>query len=287
MPNVNFQKKIKYFFDLIRLNKPIGFMLLMWPCWLAMTLVPQEGLELINWYFYFFLGAFLMRSSGCIINDLIDINLDSKVARTADRALTSNKITVFESLILLFFLLLLSLVILLQFRLEAILIGLASIPLIIIYPFLKRYTHWPQLGLGIVFSWGVLIVSFQFSEVFTYDYLILYLACIVWTLAYDTIYAYQDIKDDINLKIKSTAVLFGSKGHKYVLAFYNLFFVMLGFLGFYTSNSFISLVVIIALIIVINVYLNKWKPDSKDSCNYYFRFNNFIGMICFLFLIIF
>ncbi len=282
-----FPNKIKYFFDLIRLNKPIGFMLLMWPCWFAMTQVSKNFLELISWYIYFFIGAFFMRSAGCIINDLADINLDNKVTRTSDRVLTSKKISIPESILLLIFLLFLSFLILLKFNVNAILISLLSIPLIILYPFMKRYTYWPQLTLGIIFSWGVLVVAFQFTETTLYNFLILYIACVFWTLAYDTIYAYQDLQDDIKNNIKSTAVLFGIKGRRYVLIFYNIFFIMLSILGYYSSKSFISLIVAIPLILVMNIYLNKWNLDSKYSCNYYFRFNNFIGLICFIFLILF
>ena len=287
MLNIIFPSKIKYLFDLIRINKPIGFMLLMWPCWFAMALIPQHNFELSKWYIYFFIGAFLMRSSGCIINDLVDINLDSKVKRTLNRPLTSKKVSIFESIIFLILLLFLSFLILLQFNLSAFFVALASVPFVILYPFMKRYTYWPQLVLGIVFSWGVLVVAAQFMIESYLNILILYLACIFWTLAYDTIYAYQDREEDMEHNIKSTAVLFGKNGQNYVLIFYNLFFVMLGFLGFNSSKSFLSLVVIIVLIIVMNIYLNKWKLDSKNSSNYYFKFNNFIGLICFLFLLLF
>ena len=280
-------KKLKLFFELIRLDKPIGFMLLVWPCWFSMTRIDENNTKLFIWYIYFLIGAFLMRSAGCIINDLIDINLDKKVERTSTRPLTAKKVSIFESIILLFILLFLALLILLQFNLNSILLGLLSIPLIILYPFLKRYTYWPQLGLGIVFAWGVLITSIQFTGTISYNLLLLYIACIFWTLAYDTIYAYQDRLDDIDTNIKSTAVLFGNMGRKYVLIFYNIFFIIVGFLGFYSSRSFISLIVIIALIIVMNSYLKKWKLDSKQSCSYYFKFNNVIGLACFIFLFLF
>ena len=280
-------KKIKHIFNLIRLDKPIGFMLLVWPCWFALANTVQNNFKQISWYIYFFIGAFLMRSAGCIINDLVDINLDKNVERTSHRPLTSNKVTIREAMLLLIFLFFLSFLILLKFEFKTILLGIASIPLVIIYPFLKRYTYWPQLGLGIVFNWGILIVSIQFVGVISFNFLLLYIACIFWTLAYDTIYAYQDRSDDIKNKIKSTAVLFGSKGYKFVKIFYNIFFIIIGFLGFYSSQSFLSLVVIIALIIAMNIYLKKWKLDSKDSCNYYFKFNNIIGFFCFVFLIVF
>ena len=280
-------KKIKHLIELIRLDKPIGFLLLMWPCWFALANLPQDNEELTYWYVYFVIGAFLMRSAGCIINDFVDINLDKNVARTAERPLTSKKVSLTEAIVLLLVLLFFSFYILLQFNYYAIVIGLASIPLVLFYPFLKRYTYWPQLGLGLVFSWGVLIVSIQFTGTISLSFLLLYIACVFWTLAYDTIYAYQDREDDIKNNVKSTAVLFGLNGRKYVRVFYSIFYVIIGFLGFYSSKSFLSLVVIITLIFVMNLHLNKWKLDSTNSSNHYFKFNNIIGLLCFLYLVIF
>ena len=262
-------------------------MLLMWPPWFALANISKSVSVQIEWYFYFFIGAFLMRSAGCIINDLIDIDIDRNVTRTASRPLTSNKVSKIEALLFLILLLFFSFLILLKFNFNSIVIGILSIPLIICYPFLKRYTHWPQLGLGIVFNWGVLIVSIQFMGAITLNYILLYAACIAWTLAYDTIYAYQDREDDIIHNIKSTAVFFGSSGLKYVRFFYNFFFIIIGFLGFYSSQSFISLIVIITIIIAMNIYLNKWELNSRKSSNYYFKFNNIVGLICFLFLFLF
>ena len=280
-------KKIKHLIDLIRLDKPIGFLLLMWPCWFALANLPQDYAELTYWYVYFVIGAFLMRSAGCIINDFVDINLDKNVERTAERPLTSKKVSLTEAIVLLLVLLFFSFYILLQFNFYAIVTGLASIPLVFLYPFLKRYTYWPQLGLGLVFSWGVLIVSIQFTGTISLSFFLLYIACVFWTLAYDTIYAYQDREDDIKNNVKSTAVLFGLKGYKYVRVFYSIFYIIIGFLGFYSSKSFLSLVVIIALIFVMSLYLNKWKLDSTNSSNHYFKFNNIIGLLCFLYLVIF
>ncbi|MDC0057327.1 4-hydroxybenzoate octaprenyltransferase [Alphaproteobacteria bacterium] len=280
-------KKIKHLIDLIRLDKPIGFLLLMWPCFMALANLPQSNVKLIYWYIYFIAGAFLMRSAGCIINDLVDIKLDKNVKRTAERPLASKKVSVTEAITLLLVLLLLSLSILLQFSFYVIIIGLVSIPLVLLYPFLKRYTYWPQLGLGLLFNWGVLIVSVQFNGTISFSFFLLYIACVFWTLAYDTIYAYQDREDDIKNNIKSTAVLFGNNGYKYVRVFYSVFYIIIGFLGFYSSKSFLSLVVIIALIFVMSLHLKKWKFDSTNSSNHYFKFNNIIGLLCFLYLVIF
>jgi 4-hydroxybenzoate polyprenyltransferase len=278
--------KLNYFFELIRFSRPIGFLLLMWPCWLALALLPLDSQNIIKWYLFFFIGAFLMRSAGCIINDYVDINIDRKVKRTKDRPLTSQKISKIEALIFLFILLFLSLIVLMQFNYNTIFIALLSFPLIILYPYMKRYTNWPQIFLGIIFSWGVIIVSIQFMGDLNWNYILLYIACIFWTLAYDTIYAYQDIEDDIKNNIKSSAVFLGDKGKQYVKIFYLVFFSIIGYLSFKTNNNFYSLIVIIIIIFVMNHLLNKWDPSSKNSSNYYFRFNNVIGLSCFLFLLI-
>ena len=280
-------KKITHFFDLIRLNKPIGFMLLMWPCWFALANLEINQVDLLIWYFYFLIGAFLMRSAGCIINDLIDINLDKNIERTSQRPLTSKKLSVFEAFILLLFLFFLSFFILMQFSFNSIIVGIISIPLIVLYPLLKRFTYWPQLGLGIVFSWGILIVSIQFNDSLSFDFILLFIGCVFWTIAYDTIYAYQDLKDDVKNNIKSTAVLFKEHGKKYVFIFYSIFLIFLGLIGYNSSKSFISLIVIIALIFAMGLYLNKWKMNSRENSNYYFRLNNIVGLFCFIYLLIF
>ena len=152
---------------------------------------------------------------------------------------------------------------------------------------MKKYTHWPQLILGIVFSWGVLIVAFEFLDNFNSDFIILYLGCIFWTLAYDTIYAYQDRDDDIANNIKSTAVLFGNKGKVYIKIFYLVFFSAISYLSLENSQNIYSLVIVIMFLFVMNIIINKWEVKSIKSSDYYFRLNNFIGLFCFLFLLIF
>ena len=155
--------KIKSLLDLIRFNKPIGFTLLVWPCWFALASLPINSLKNLKWYFFFFIGAFLMRSAGCIINDLVDIKVDKNVERTSKRPLVIKSVNIFEAIIFLILLLIFAFIILMQFNSKAILIGLFSIPLIVIYPYMKRFTYWPQLALGIIFNWGILISSMQFN----------------------------------------------------------------------------------------------------------------------------
>ena len=279
--------KIYYLLELIRFYKPIGFMLLMWPCFFALTLIPMNFTVLIKWYILFIIGAFLMRSAGCIINDLVDIKIDKKISRTINRPLASNKISKKEALLFLLLLLILSFFVLLHFNFISMLVGISSLPFIILYPFMKRYTYFPQLILGIIFSWGVIIVSIQFLNNFHLDFIILYVGCIFWTLAYDTIYAYQDRQDDINTGIKSTAVLFGNKGLTYVKFFYFVFFSVITYLSWKSNQNIYSLIILIVIILIMNKVLNKWKMKSIKSSSYYFNLNNFIGLCCFIFLLIF
>jgi len=287
MLDINIPKKIVNLLELIRFNKPIGFMLLLWPCLFSLANISQNHFELLYWYIYFIIGSFLMRSAGCIINDLIDINIDKKVKRTSIRPLASGSISKIEAILFLFILLFISFIILLKFNLNAIFFALLSLPFIFLYPYMKRYTHWPQLVLGIVFNWGVLIVSIQFFDKISLNFLTLYIGCIFWTLAYDTIYAYQDIEDDIKNEIKSTAVLFKESGKIYVLIFYMIFLLAISFLGFTNTGSIFSLILAFFMIIFIFFYINKWNLKSKESSNYYFKFNNFVGMFCFIYLILF
>jgi len=141
--------------------------------------------------------------------------------------------------------------------------------------------------LGIVFSWGIIIVSFEFKGSLNLDFIILYLGCIFWTLAYDTIYAYQDRRDDILNNIKSTAVLLNDKGLNYVKIFYLVFFSIISYLSWKTNHNIYSLIIVIIFLFVMNIILNKWDIKSTKSSNNYFRMNNLIGLCCFLFLVIF
>ena len=279
--------KIKSLLDLIRFNKPIGFTLLVWPCWFALASLPINSLKNLKWYFFFFIGAFLMRSAGCIINDLVDIKIDKNVERTSKRPLVIKSVNIFEAIIFLILLLIFAFIILMQFNSKAILIGLFSIPLIVIYPYMKRFTYWPQLALGIIFNWGILISSMQFNGYLSSTFILLYVGCIFWTLGYDTIYAYQDRKDDIKNNIKSTAVLFSDQGKKYVFSFYIIFLIILGYIGFQSSGSIASIFVIFLFLIAMGLFLSKWNLESISSSNNYFRLNNFFGLFCFIYLIIF
>ena len=280
-------KKISNYLELIRFSKPIGFLLLMWPCWFGLSLLNLEIEILISWLIIFLLGSFFMRSAGCIVNDIIDRDFDKSVERTKLRPLASNRISIVEAVLLLCSFLLLSLIILLQFNLYSIILGLISIPFVILYPFMKRITFWPQVFLGITFSWGALIVSLQFNQSVTFQFGLLYIACIFWTLGYDTIYAYQDKKDDIKQNIKSTAVLFGDNGKWLVSICYLTVVLIFGYLGWKSSNSLISLFVIAIIGISTYIAIQKWDISSPESSNFYFRQNNNLAIMLFIYLLIF
>jgi len=282
-----FPEKINNYLELIRLNKPIGFMLLLWPCWFSLAYINLPQHTLINYYLLFLFGAVIMRSAGCIINDLVDQNIDSKIERTALRPIAAKKISNLHAIIFLVILLTIGLLILLQFKFETILAGLVCTPLIVMYPFMKRITFWPQLFLGIVFNWGIIICSVEFFGTITKEFFIFYLACIFWTIGYDTIYAFQDLKDDIKNKIKSTAVLFRDKGKYLVLTSYTLMFLLIGYLSFLKTNKLVTMFFLIIIVIFIFFNLLRWDHKSESNSGKIFRQNNTFGAMIFLYLLSF
>ena len=210
-------KHLKIFIELTRLNKPIGYMLLFWPCaWgLAYAYQSNKNIDLIIYYlFLFFCGSVLMRSAGCIFNDIVDKDFDKKVKRTKLRPIASGKISVNQSLIYVFCLCAIAFLVLIQFNFLTILLGLGSMIFAFSYPFMKRITYWPQLFLGITFNWGLIMAWTSITNILYLDIFILYFSAIFWTLGYDTIYGAQDMSDDEIIGLKSTAIKF-KKNNKF------------------------------------------------------------------------
>ena len=280
-------KKITSYLDLIRFYKPIGFLLLMWPCWFSLSLMKLEINLLLSWLIIFLMGSFFMRSAGCIINDMVDKEIDKKVYRTALRPLASGNISLIEASILLFILLFLSLLILLQFKFFTMIIGLLSIPFVILYPFAKRFTHFPQIILGLIFSWGILIVAYEFNQKINLNHIVLYIACVFWTVGYDTIYAYQDKVDDIKNSIKSTAVFFDQNGKFFVFICYFIVISAFGYLGWSSSKSIFSLIIMAIIGFCTYIAIRKWDINSVKSSAFYFRQNNIFAIMLFVYLSIF
>ena len=279
--------EIKIFIELIRLNKPIGFMLLFWPCVWGLTLAYFFVGELSLYFKYlvlFFLGSILMRSAGCIVNDIVDKDFDKKVKRTRSRPIASGKISIVNAFILVVFLCLLSFLILLQFNLLTIKLGLASMVLAFSYPFMKRFTYWPQFFLGLTFNWGIVMGWTSMTNNISIEPFILYFAAIFWTLGYDTVYGLQDIHDDEIIGVKSTSIKFKNNVKVFVGICYSLcvFFILL--LGFLMQIDKYLLALSIFFILSLVYQIKKLKPNSAESCLRSFKMNNLTGFLIALFI---
>ena len=282
--------QLNLFFELTRLKRPIGYMLLFWPCAWGLTVVYDFSSSLKFYFFYlmlFFLGSVLMRSAGCIVNDVLDRKFDEKVFRTKDRPIASGKISVKLGLVYAFFLCLLAFLVLINFNFFTIIIALASMPLAFTYPLMKRFTYWPQLFLGITFNYGLILGWTSINPEINLIPLIFYFGAIFWTLAYDTIYGFQDIKDDEIIGLKSTSIKFKSNPIIFLYFCYIIFLsslILVGFLNEFSKLYFLSLILIIYQMYFIQ--LNKFKSNNPDICLKIFKSNSSLGLIIFISLLI-
>ena len=281
-------KNLKLFIQLARLDKPIGYMLLFWPCLWGLTIA--YDLDSLNTYFFylvlFFLGSVLMRSAGCIVNDIVDRKYDKKVLRTKNRPIASGKISITLGLFYVSFLCFLALVVLLQFNKLTILFALASMPLAFAYPYMKRFTYWPQLFLGITFNYGLLLGWISIQENLSLTPIIFYVGAIFWTLGYDTIYGYQDIKDDEIIGVKSTSIKFKNNPKKFLSLCYVITIISIISIGLKMNfNNFYYLFLIIpAMHLFLQIKSLNIKNDNV--CLKIFKSNNILGLIIFINLII-
>ena len=276
---------LKIFVELTRLNKPIGFMLLFWPCsWglaYAYSLNQNQSLFLYH-LLLFFLGSVLMRSAGCIVNDIVDKDFDKKVLRTKKRPLAAGMISVKQSLVYVVGLCFLAFLILIQFNFKTILLGMSSMLLAFSYPFMKRFTYWPQLFLGLTFNWGVIMAWVSINNDISLQIIFLYIAAIFWTLGYDTIYGAQDIADDEVIGLKSTSIKFKKNIKFFVCTSYLITSALLIILFFEKIGknmfSFLLLLFVVSLIYQV-INFNKNAPKI---CLKTFKFNNYSGLLLFL-----
>lgn len=211
--------------QLMRLDRPIGWWLLLLPCWWGLLLAQVwRGDSQPNWFFaaLFVAGAIVMRGAGCVGNDIVDRDIDAKVARTRSRPIPSGQVSVKAAAAFLLLLSLLGLLVLIQFNRFTIWLAIGSLAIVAVYPFMKRITHWPQAVLGLAFNWGALVGWSAVTGTLQLPALLLYAGGIFWTLAYDTIYAHQDLEDDILIGVKSTALLFGSRSQAAIAVFFSL-----------------------------------------------------------------
>ncbi len=269
---------------LARADRPIGSWLLLIPCWwsaaLAAIAAGKSGPDPIH-LVLFAIGAIAMRGAGCTWNDLTDRDLDAKVERTRSRPIPSGQVTPRQAFLFLIAQALVGLAVLLQFNAFAIAAGIASLATVVIYPFLKRVTHWPQIGLGLAFSWGALMGwAAEFGRLDA-PAILLYAGSISWVIAYDTIYAHQDREDDAMIGIKSTAILFGENTKQALMIFFAAAVVLIGIAGWLANAGLWFAGGLLAF--AAHLCWQVWRLDTNnpDLCLTLFKSNRDAGMILF------
>lgn len=266
---------------LIRFNNITGVWLLFFPALFGVLLAnktPNDA-NILNILGLFFIGSFVMRSAGCIINDVADRKFDKKVTRTKSRPLASEEMHLFTAFGVLALLLAIGLAILLQFNLLSIQLGIGALILAIIYPFAKRFTHYPQFFLGLAFSFGCLIANAAINNNVTQPIVLLYAACVVWSLIYDTIYAYQDVKDDLKAGIKSSAIKFGENPQKILFALTGLQIILLIGVGLLADLSLMYYFLIYIMAILSLCHIKTCDFSDAQICMNRFKSHVNVGLI--------
>jgi 4-hydroxybenzoate polyprenyltransferase len=277
---------------LARLDRPIGSWLLLLPCWWSVGLAAvhaggQGNLKLEFWHIVlFFIGAFAMRGAGCTWNDIVDRDLDARVERTRSRPIPSGQVTVAAAAGFLALQALIGLAVLLQFNRFTILVGLASLAVISVYPFMKRVTYWPQIVLGLAFSWGALMGWPATFSRLDPPALLLYAGAICWVIGYDTIYAHQDCEDDALIGIKSTALLFRERTRPMLAAFYVLAVVLLAFAGWSAGAGLVFALALLAFAAHLAWQIARLDINDPANCLAVFKSNRDAGLILFAGLVL-
>ena len=283
-------KHLNLFIELTRLNKPIGYLLLFWPCLWGLTLAYDFNGEIITYLKYltlFFLGSVIMRSAGCIVNDIADKDFDKKVNRTKNRPIASNKISVKYAWLYAFGLCFVAFLILINFNLLTIILAIGSMPLAFTYPLMKRYTYWPQFFLGITFNYGIILGWVSINESLNVAPLILYFGAIFWTLGYDTIYGFQDIKDDEIIGLKSTSIKFKKKPSLFLILCYLITIICLLVIGIIMKFNYIFYIFL--TIPTMHLFLFQIKNlniEIPENCLKVFKSNNTLGFLIFINLLL-
>ncbi len=274
------------YFQLMRLHQPVGISLLLWPCYFSLALNSQD-LPSPLLLGLFAVGAVVMRGAGCIINDICDREFDKQVERTKNRPLASGALTVRQALCLLAFLTLLAFMIALSLGLSVIIWSAAALPLVTLYPLMKRITWWPQLFLGITFNWGVLVASVAVTGSVSSPTFLLYIGCMFWTLGYDTIYAHQDKTDDMRIGVKSTALRLGKYSKIFVTICYSLFILCLfGTIWQQHYQPWLASALLLASYGLMIKNILQLDLDGAASCRRAFVSQSWIAGIIFLALLL-
>ena len=282
--------QLNLFLEVTRLKRPIGYMLLFWPCAWGLTIAYDFSSNKYDYFFYlllFFLGSVLMRSAGCIVNDILDRKFDKRVLRTKDRPIASGRISVELAIFYSGFLCIMAFFVLINFNLFTIIIALASMPLAFTYPLMKRFTYWPQLFLGITFNYGLILGWTSINAEINLIPIIFYFGAIFWTLGYDTVYGFQDIKDDEIIGLKSTSIKFKSNPIIFLYICYTVLSLCLIIVGY--LNEFKELYFIFLITVIYHMYffqLKNFNSKEPSNCLKIFKSNNFLGLLIFILVLI-
>ena len=278
------QTKIQNYILITRQDKPTGWMLLFIPCLFGIFSASiHKNLPIdLKVIILFLIGSILMRSAGCIFNDIVDRDIDAKVERTKNRPLANKSMSLYEAIFLLLTLLIFSFLILISLNKLTIILGFASIILVVLYPFMKRITYWPQLFLGLTFNWGVIMAWSAMNNSLSSEIFILYVSATFWTLGYDTIYGAQDMSDDEIIGLKSTAIKFKENIRIFVSISYLLSILLICFL--FKSFLGINIFSLFLLLFISSLFYQLINFKNKKKSNYLklFKFNNYSGLLLFL-----
>jgi 4-hydroxybenzoate polyprenyltransferase len=275
---------LRPYLRLARLDRPIGSWLLLLPCWwsaaLAAVAMHERGPSLLH-LVLFFIGAFAMRGAGCTWNDIVDRDLDASVERTRSRPIPSGQVSVGQAGLFLALLALIGLAVLITFNGFTIALGIASLAIVVVYPFMKRITYWPQIVLGLAFSWGALMGWAAAFGRLGLPPLLLYAGSISWVIGYDTIYAHQDREDDALIGIKSTALLFGERTKPMLALFYSLAVILLAAAGFSAGGGIVFALGLVAFAAHLAWQIALLDIADPDNCLAVFKSDRDAGLILF------
>jgi 4-hydroxybenzoate polyprenyltransferase len=274
---------LRPYLRLARLDRPIGSWLLLIPCWWSLGLAAiHAGHSVSVWHvLLFFVGAFAMRGAGCTWNDIVDRDLDARVERTRSRPIPSGQVSVQAAACFLVAQALVGLAVLLPFNAFTIWTGIASLAVVAVYPFMKRITYWPQIVLGLAFSWGALMGWPATFGRLDWPALVLYAGSIAWVIGYDTIYAHQDREDDALIGIKSTALLFGENTRPMLAVFYTLAVALMALAGWGAGASIVFSIGLVAFAAHLSWQISRFRTGDPDLCLRLFKSNRDAGLILF------
>jgi len=275
---------LRPYLRLARLDRPIGSWLLLLPCWwsaaLAAVAAHVRAPSLLH-LVLFFIGAFAMRGAGCTWNDIVDRDLDASVERTRSRPIPSGQVSVIQAALFLVLQALIGLLVLIAFNGFAIALGIASLAIVVVYPFMKRITYWPQIVLGLAFSWGALMGWAAAFGNLAAPALLLYAGSISWVIGYDTIYAHQDREDDALIGIKSTALLFGPRTKPMLVLFYTIAVILIGAAGFLADAGWPFALGLAAFAAHLSWQVVRLDTSDPDNCLAVFKSDRDAGLILF------